>query len=60
MQVMTHKSLKITQRNQEMKSAEIKPPFPPSKSPHIKQAFSQFLVQLLLLAARSNQRLQTP
>jgi hypothetical protein len=53
MQVAMHEYLKITRRNQEMHSGEIKPHFSPSKSPHFKKNSHGSLPQLLLLAARS-------
>ena len=46
-------------RNLALKSGETKT-FPSPWATHIKPAFSQFLVQLLLLVARSSQCLQTP
>ena len=52
-----HKSLQMTRRNQALKSGEPKASSSPSQPPHSKQPTS---VQLLLLAASSNQRPQTP
>jgi hypothetical protein len=57
--VAIHKSLKLTSRNQALKSEETKTSVSPPKSPHSKQASSQFLASLLL-TAHSNQCPQSP